>query len=362
MDLINDFRDKDKILALSKLIQKESKSPLNIMEICGGHTHSIMKFGIPELVGKYVNFVHGPGCPVCVMPKTRIDEAIKLASFDGVIFCTLADMLRVPGSKTSLMKLRGEGYDIRALYTPLDTLSIAAKNPDKKVIFFAIGFETTTPMTAVLVQKTIEANLKNIFFHINHVTVPAPVVAIMDDENVKIDAFLGPSHVSVITGSKIYESIANRYKTPIAVSGFEPLDIMDSILNLVRQQNANTHEVYNEYVRVVNENGNLKAKELIERYFEPCDFEWRGLGEIPKSGMKLKDEFSYLDARVKFDCSVQSTGENRACICGKILRGLAKPYDCKVFGKVCNPQNPIGSCMVSSEGACAAYYKYAKRA
>ncbi|EAH8299384.1 hydrogenase formation protein HypD [Campylobacter fetus] len=362
MDLINDFRDKDKILAISKLIQKQSKKPFNIMEICGGHTHSIMKFAIPQLVGEHINFVHGPGCPVCVMPKSRIDEAIKLASMNGVIFCTLADMLRVPGSKSSLLKLRGEGHDIRALYSPLDAIKIAQENTDKNVIFFAIGFETTTPMSAVLVEKAISLNLQNIFFHINHVTVPTPVRAIMSDENVKIDAFLGPSHVSVITGSAIYESLANEFKTPIAVSGFEPLDIMDSILNLVKQQNAGTYEVYNQYARVVSKDGNLKAKELINRYFEPCDFEWRGLGNINKSGMKLKDEFSNLDARVVFDCSVDSVGENRACICGEILRGRAKPYDCKVFGKVCNPQNPIGSCMVSGEGACAAYYKYAKRA
>lgn len=362
MDLINDFRDKDKILAISKLIQKQSKKPFNIMEICGGHTHSIMKFAIPQLVGEHINFVHGPGCPVCVMPKSRIDEAIKLASMNGVIFCTLADMLRVPGSKSSLLKLRGEGHDIRALYSPLDAIKIAQENTDKNVIFFAIGFETTTPMSAVLVEKAISLNLQNIFFHINHVTVPTPVRAIISDENVKIDAFLGPSHVSVITGSAIYESLANEFKTPIAVSGFEPLDIMDSILNLVKQQNAGTYEVYNQYARVVSKDGNLKAKELINRYFEPCDFEWRGLGNINKSGMKLKDEFSNLDARVVFDCSVDSVGENRACICGEILRGRAKPYDCKVFGKVCNPQNPIGSCMVSGEGACAAYYKYAKRA
>lgn len=219
MDLINDFRDKDKILAISKLIQKQSKKPFNIMEICGGHTHSIMKFAIPQLVGEHINFVHGPGCPVCVMPKSRIDEAIKLASMNGVIFCTLADMLRVPGSKSSLLKLRGEGHDIRALYSPLDAIKIAQENTDKNVIFFAIGFETTTPMSAVLVEKAISLNLQNIFFHINHVTVPTPVRAIMSDENVKIDAFLGPSHVSVITGSAIYESLANEFKTPIAVSG-----------------------------------------------------------------------------------------------------------------------------------------------
>lgn len=362
MDLITDFRDKDKILALSKLIQKESRAELNIMEICGGHTHSIMKFGLQNLVGKHINFIHGPGCPVCIMPRSRVDEGIKIASNPDVIFCTLADMLRVMGSKTSLLKLRAEGKDIRALYTPLDAISIAIKNPQKKVVFFAIGFETTTPMTAVLIQKTIELNIQNLFFHINHVTVPAPVMAIMDDENVKIDAFLGPSHVSVITGSKVYESLAQKYKTPIAVSGFEPLDLMDSVLNLVRQQNMGTYDVYNQYARVVTQNGNVKAQNLVKKYFKPCDFEWRGLGVIKLSAMELKNEFSYLDARIKFDCRVEDSKENKACICGEILRGRAKPYDCKVFGKVCTPQNPVGSCMVSSEGACAAYFKYAKRA
>ena len=361
MDLINSFRDKDKILALSQIIKQRSKKPLNIMEICGGHTHSIMKFGLPQLVGENINFIHGPGCPVCVMPRSRIDEAIAIASIDGVIFCTLADMLRVPGSKGSLSELRADGADIRALYSPLDTITIAKENPDKKVVFFAIGFETTTPMSAVVVKQAVELNLQNLFIHINHVTVPAPVRAIMSDKDVKIDAFLGPSHVSVITGSKIYEELANEFKTPIAVSGFEPLDLMDSILNLVSQHENGTHKVYNEYARVVSKDGNLKAKELIDRYFQPCDFEWRGLGVIKYSGLRLRDEFSYLDAKKYFNVEVGESKESKACICGEILRGKAKPYDCKVFGKVCNPQNPIGSCMVSGEGACAAYYKYSKR-
>ena len=361
MDLINSFRDKDKILALSQIIKQRSKKPLNIMEICGGHTHSIMKFGLPQLVGENINFIHGPGCPVCIMPRSRIDEAIAIASIDGVIFCTLADMLRVPGSKGSLSELRADGADIRALYSPLDTITIAKENPDKKVVFFAIGFETTTPMSAVVVKQAVELNLQNLFIHINHVTVPAPVRAIMSDKDVKIDAFLGPSHVSVITGSRIYEELANEFKTPIAVSGFEPLDLMDSILNLVSQHENGTHKVYNEYARVVSKDGNLKAKELIDRYFQPCDFEWRGLGVIKDSGLRLRDEFSYLDAKKYFNVEVGESKESKACICGEILRGKAKPYDCKVFGKVCNPQNPIGSCMVSGEGACAAYYKYSKR-
>ncbi|AQW86130.1 hydrogenase expression/formation protein HypD [Campylobacter pinnipediorum subsp. caledonicus] len=361
MDLINDFRDKDLIFAISKLIKQKSNKPLNIMEICGGHTHSIMKFGLNELVGEYINFIHGPGCPVCVMPKNRIDEACKLASVPDVIFCTLADMLRVPGSYDSLLKLRSKGHDIRALYSPLDSIKIATQNPDKKVIFFAIGFETTTPMTANVIKKCIELDLKNLFFHINHVRVPEPVMAIMNDKDVKIDGFLGPSHVSVIMGTKIYEKIANDYKKPIAVSGFEPLDILTGVLNLVQQQNNSTYEVFNEYSRIVTREGNIKAQNLIDEYFEICDFNWRGLGTIQNSGYKLRDKFKRLDARINFDCSVVSKPESKACICGEILRAKAKPYDCKVFAKACTPQTPIGSCMVSGEGACAAYYKYTKR-
>lgn len=358
MDLINDFRDKDRILTIQKIIQSKISKPINIMEICGGHTHSIMKFGLPSLLPKEINFVHGPGCPVCVMPRERIDTALKLASMPNTIFCVLGDMLRVPGSYESLIDLRAKGADVRALYTPLEVIDIALENKDKTIIFFAIGFETTTPMSASIIQKRIELQLENLFFHINHVLVPPAVEAIMQDEKVKIDAFLGPSHVSVITGSNIYEPIAKKYKTPIAVSGFEPVDIMLSVLNIVEQMNANTYEVYNEYHRVVSKEGNLKAKSLMQTYFQPCDFEFRGLGVIEDGGLCLKDEFSNLDASKVFDCKVQSKDESKACICGQILRGLAKPYDCKVFAKACTPKNPIGSCMVSSEGACAAYYKY----
>lgn len=358
MNLITEFRDKKLILSISELIKQKSKSPLNIMEICGGHTHSIMKFGITHLVGENINFIHGPGCPVCVMPRSAIDEAIKLASMKDVIFCTLADMMRVPGSDTSLQKLRANSHDIRSLYTPLDAISIAQENPQKKVIFFAIGFETTTPMSAVVIEKALNLGLKNLFFHINHVVVPAPINAIMHDKDVKIDAFLAPSHVSVIIGAKPYKNIAKTYKTPIAISGFEPLDIMASVLNLVDQHNQKSHEVFNEYDRVVKENGNEKALNLIEKYFELCDFSWRGLGVIENSGYDLKPKFDAINAKKVFDCAVKSKGESKACICGEILRGHAKPNDCKVFGKICNPQNPIGSCMVSSEGACAAYYKY----
>ncbi|MCR6588403.1 hydrogenase formation protein HypD [Campylobacter insulaenigrae] len=358
MDLINDFRDKERILTLKELIASKLTKPINIMEICGGHTHSIMKFALPSLLPKDINFIHGPGCPVCVMPRERIDIALKLASMPNTIFCVLGDMLRIPGSYESLIDLRAKGADIRALYTPLEALDIAINNQDKTIIFFAIGFETTTPMSASIIQKSIKMKLKNLFFHINHVLVPPAIEAIMQDKKVKIDAFLGPSHVSVITGSNIYEPIADKYKTPIAVSGFEPVDIMLSILNIVEQINANTHKVYNEYFRVVSKEGNIKAQELVREFFQPCNFEFRGLGIIKNGGLCLKDKYDFLNAEKIFDCKVESKDESKACICGQILRGLAKPYDCKVFSKVCTPKNPIGSCMVSSEGACAAYYKY----
>lgn len=360
MNFIDEFRDKDTILALVKLIKKELKKPINIMEICGGHTHSIMKFALPSILPSEINFIHGPGCPVCVMPRSRIDIALKLASMPKTIFCTLGDLLRVPASEMSLLELRAKGADVRALYSPLEVLEIAQKNADKNIIFFAIGFETTTPMSALLLEKVLDLGLKNVFFHINHIVVPAPIEAIMQSGEAKIDAFLGPSHVSVITGYKIYEPLAVKFKKPIVVSGFEPVDILQSVLECIRQYNLGKFEVRNQYARAVSREGNVKAQKLIEKYFISCDFEFRGLGMVKLGGLKLRDEFSDFDASKRFDCFVKSKDESKACICGKILRGIAKPYECKVFGKACSPKSPIGSCMVSSEGACAAYYRYAK--
>jgi hydrogenase expression/formation protein HypD len=360
IDLINSFKNPKHIKALSLQIKKEVKRKLNIMEICGGHTHTIMKYGLTQLLPQQIDFVHGPGCPVCIMPKERINEAIELAKQPNAILATLGDMIRVPGSKTSLQDLRAEGYDIRALYSPLDTLKIAKENPDKTVIFFAVGFETTTPMSAVLIEKVVKEKIKNILFHINHVLVPPPVHAIMQ-EGADIDAFLGPSHVSVITGYDIFTPITKQYKTPIVVSGFEPSDVMESVLRIVRQFNEGRREVENEYSRVVSKEGNIKAQKLIERYFDIRDtFRWRGLGDIPKSALKLKDEFARLDAEVVFasKLSKEPIDDHKLCICADILKGRAKPFDCKIFGKACNPKTPTGSCMVSSEGACAAYFKY----
>lgn len=363
-DLIEGFRNPDHIKALASLIKKESTRPINIMEVCGGHTHTIMKFGLPQILPESIDFIHGPGCPVCIMPKERIDHAIALASLPNTILATLGDMIRVPGSKTSLQKLRAEGKDIRSLYTPLDVIKIAKENPDKNVVFFAIGFETTTPMTAVIIQMALKENLKNLYFHINHVTVPQAVDAIMCDGDSKVDAFLGPSHVSVITGYKIYEPLVEKYKTPIVVAGFEPTDVMESILRIVRQFNAGDKRfVDNEYARAVSRDGNLKAQELINKYMDVRDhFRWRGIGDIPKSALKLRDEYASFDAEVKFKEFLPTVelDDHKMCICGDILKGKAKPYDCKVFGKACIPSAPMGSCMVSSEGACSAYYKYGK--
>lgn len=364
LDLIEGFRDPAHIKALAKIIKNECQHKINIMEVCGGHTHTIMKFGLPQILPELIEFVHGPGCPVCIMPKERIDHAIELASMPNTILATLGDMIRVPGSKTSLQKLRAEGKDIRSLYSPLDVIKIAKENPEKNVVFFAIGFETTTPMSAALMDIVVRENIKNIYFHINHVTVPQPVDAIMGGGDAKIDAFLGPSHVSVITGYKIYEPIVEKYGTPIVVAGFEPTDVMESILRIVRQFNAGEKRfVDNQYARAVSREGNLKAQALIEKFMDVRDhFRWRGIGDIPKSALKLRDEYAYMDAEVVFKeiLPTKELDDHKMCICGDILKGLAKPFDCKVFGKACNPSNPMGSCMVSSEGACSAYFKYGK--
>jgi len=363
VDLIEGFRDPEHMKALAALIKKECKSKINIMEVCGGHTHTIMKFGLSQILPEFIEFVHGPGCPVCIMPKERIDHAIALASMPNTILATLGDMIRVPGSKTSLQKLRAEGKDIRSLYSPLDVIKIAKENPDKNVVFFAIGFETTTPMSAVLMQHAIENKLTNVFFHINHVTVPEAVEAIMSSGDALIDAFLGPSHVSVITGYKIYEPIAEKYHTPIVVAGFEPTDVMESVLRIVRQVNVGQSVVDNEYARAVSREGNLKAQALVNTYFEKrTHFRWRGIGDIPNSALKLKAEYAAYDAEIVFDDVLPKTelNDHKMCICGDILKGRAKPFDCKVFGKACTPTNPMGSCMVSSEGACAAYYTFGR--
>ena len=362
-DLYDGFRDAKTIKAFKQIIDEDLKDydgTINIMEVCGGHTHTIMKYGIPQLINKKINFIHGPGCPVCVMPKDRIDSAYALSLQENVILVTLGDMIKVPGSKGSLQKARSEGADVRFVYSPMDCLKIADENKDKIVVFFAIGFETTTPMTCALMEQVIKQDIKNILFHINHITVPEVMQVLVQDENCKIDAFLGPSHVSVISGSKIYEEFPLSYNKPVVVSGFEPVDVMQSISMIVKQFKEKRSDLEIEYKRLVSYDGNLKAQELINKYFKKVPFKFRGIGEVENSGYELKDEFDKYNAKIVYKdiLPTQEVKENKACKCPEILKGVAKPTDCKIFGTVCTPTNPIGSCMVSSEGACSAYYKY----
>ncbi len=363
MILIDSFRDKDKIFGIIKKIRAESaklREKLAIMEVCGGHTHSIMKYGLNKLLPQNIEFIHGPGCPVCVMPKNRINEAYDIAMQRDVILLTLGDMIRIPSSKGSLAEARSRGADVRFLYSPMEALKIAQENPSKKVVFFAIGFETTTPMSAALIERTIKSGVKNLFFHINHVLVIPPLKVLLDSVPCNINALIAPSHVSVISGAKIYEELL-KYRIPIVVSGFEPLDILDSVLRIVRQKNSGESRLEVEYSRAVSALGNTQAQSLIDKYFKTREtFEWRGLGEIADSALCLREEYAFLDAEREFAGIIDKhkINDDKLCICGEILRGLKKPLDCKIFGKVCTPQNPVGSCMVSSEGACAAYYKY----
>ncbi len=362
-DLYDGFRDAKTIKAFKQIIDEDLKDydgTINIMEVCGGHTHTIMKYGIPQLINKKINFIHGPGCPVCVMPKDRIDSAYELSLQKDLILVTLGDMIKVPGSKGSLQKARSEGADVRFVYSPMDCLKIADENKDKIVVFFAIGFETTTPMTCALMEQVIKQDIKNILFHINHITVPEVMRVLVEDKNCKIDAFLGPSHVSVISGSKIYEEFPLSYNKPVVVSGFEPVDVMQSISMIVKQFKEKRSDLEIEYKRLVSYEGNLKAQELINKYFKKVPFKFRGIGEVENSGYELKDEFDKYNAKIVYKdiLPTQEVKENKACKCPEILKGVAKPTDCKIFGNICTPTNPIGSCMVSSEGACSAYYKY----
>ena len=370
-NLYDNFRDGKTIQAYAKIIDQDAKKlkkPINIMEVCGGHTHTIMKFGLPQLLPDNVNFIHGPGCPVCIMPKERIDHAYVLAMQSDVILVTLGDMIKVPGSNGSLQDARAKGADVRFVYSPMECIKIAKENPTKKVVFFAIGFETTTPMTAVLIDQVIKLKIPNILFHINHVTVPEVMVELIDSRDVhvdsynnQIDAFLGPSHVSVISGSKIYDKFPTEYKRPVVVTGFEPVDAMQGISMIVKQFIEDRCELEIQYKRVVSHDGNLKAQALIEQYFEKISlFRWRGLGNVPNSGLKLRDKFDNYNAEVVYKdiLPIAEIEDHKLCICGDILRGMAKPPECTIFGTACKPNSPIGSCMVSSEGACSAYYKY----
>lgn len=370
MKYISEFRDGRIASRLASQIQVEVNGNRSyaIMEFCGSHTHAIFRHGIQSLLPEAIRLVHGPGCPVCVLPIGRLDMALQLARKPGVILCSYGDMLRVPGSKrTSLLKVKAEGADVRMVYSIMEALKIALQNPAQPVVFFAIGFETTTPPTALALKQAQKLGLKNFFIFCNHVLTPAAIASILESPEVRdlgtvpLNGFIGPAHVSAIIGTQPYEFFAQEYQKPVVIAGFEPLDVMQAILMLIRQINDNRSEVENEYSRAVTRHGNASAKQLVAEVFElRKTFEWRGLGLVPYSGLRLKAEFLPWDAEDHFELVEESVSDNEACECGAILRGLKKPPDCKVFGTVCTPDNPLGSCMVSAEGACAAYYSYGR--
>lgn len=370
MKYIDEFRRHDLAKQLADAIRREvdPERQYNLMEFCGGHTHAIFRYGVQDLMPPNLRFVHGPGCPVCVLPIGRIDQAIGLVREHDLILCTYGDLLRVPASgRNSLLKVKAEGADVRMVYSTQNALKIARENPDRQVVFFAIGFETTTPPTAVAVKQAEQEGLKNFSVFCCHVLTPAAIRAILESPEVcetgavSIDGFFGPSHVSSIIGSQPYECVAEEFRRPVVIAGFEPLDVMQSALMLVRQLNQGRHEVENEYTRAVSREGNTKAQQLVNEVMElRSTFEWRGLGEIPDSALQLNQRYVQFDAEQRFAMPLVSTSDVKGCECPRILRGVKRPTDCKLFGTVCTPENPMGSCMVSSEGACAAYWSYGR--
>jgi len=335
----------------------------HLMEFCGGHTHAISRYGLADLLPPPVRMIHGPGCPVCVLPVGRIDQAIRLALEHDVTLCSYGDCLRVPASQgISLQKAKAQGADVRMVYAMTDALELARQNPDKQVVFLAIGFETTTPPTAVAIRQAAALGLKNFSVLCNHVLTPAAMRAILvNPAGVQLDGFVGPAHVSTVIGSWPYEPFARDYGKPVVIAGFEPLDVLQAILMLVRQINAGRAEVENEFTRAVTPEGNCKAQALMSEVFElRDDFEWRGLGTLPRSALNLRLEFAAFDAEARFGVGYVPVPDNKACECGAILRGEKRPLECRIFGTACTPERPVGSCMVSAEGACAAHYQYGR--
>ena len=367
MKYLEAFRDGDLARRLAVVIAAEAdaRRRYRLMEFCGGHTHTLARYGLERLLPDNVEMIHGPGCPVCVLPTGRIEAAIALARRPGVILCSYGDMLRVPGKNgATLMKARAAGADVRMIYSTLDALNIAQGYPDHEVVFFAIGFETTTPPTAVAVKEARRLGLKNFTVLCNHVLTPAAMEGILDvpaAEAIHVDGFIGPGHVSTVIGSHPFERFASNYGYPVVITGFEPLDILQAIRQLIRQLNEGRAELENEYSRVVSREGNLKAQALMAEVFELRDeFEWRGLGILPHSALKLRAAFAEYDAEARFAITQEAIPDHKACECAAVLRGAKRPEQCKVFATVCTPDNPLGSCMVSSEGACAAHYSYGR--
>jgi hydrogenase expression/formation protein HypD len=366
MKYLDEFRDREKARILIKEIESlvttidiAKTRPIQIMEVCGGHTHSIFRYGIEGMLPKAIELVHGPGCPVCVLPMGRVDDCIAIADRPEVTFTTFGDAMRVPGSRKSLLQAKADGADIRMVYSPMDALAIARKNPDREVIFFAIGFETTMPSTALTILQAESDGIANFSVFCNHITIIPTIKAILDSPDLQLDGFLGPGHVSMVIGTAPYRFIAEFYRKPMVVAGFEPLDILQSIWMVLKQIKEGRAEIENQYARIVPEAGNSPALQAVSRVYELRQFfEWRGLGSIDHSGVKLRDAYAHFDAERKFAIPNVKIADPKSCQCGEVLKGVIKPWQCKVFGSACTPETPLGALMVSSEGACAAYYQY----
>lgn len=360
MKFVHEFRDAAAVSALIEAIRATVTRPWTIMEVCGGQTHAIVKFGLDKLLPPEIELLHGPGCPVCVTPLEMIDRAHAVARRPGVIFCSFGDMLRVPGSRGDLLAVKAQGGDVRIVYSPLDAVDIAAANPARSVVFFAIGFETTAPANALAVWQARRRGLANFSMLVSHVIVPPVLTAILQSPGNRVQAFLGPGHVCTVVGFREYEPIAAEYRVPIVISGFEPVDLLEGVLESVRLLEKGEARVENQYRRVVSRDGNRTSQRLLDEVFEICDRKWRGIGIIPKSGYKLRHEFHAHDAERLFELDDIETAESSTCISGQILKGLKKPKHCPAFGRTCTPQSPLGATMVSSEGACAAYFAYGR--
>ena len=370
MKYIDEFRDGAAARGLARQLAAEIQPDRDyrLMEFCGGHTHAIYRYGVQDLLPAGVHMIHGPGCPVCVLPVGRLDMALDLATRSKVTLCSYGDMLRVPGSGgQSLLRAKAAGANIHMIYSAAEALELARRHPEREVVFFAIGFETTTPPTALVIQQAAALDLPNFSVFCNHVLTPPAIVHLLDSpearefESVAIDGFLGPAHVSVVIGTRPYEPFASGYQKPVVIAGFEPLDVMQSILMLVRQLNEGRAEVENQYTRAVTRDGNAKAQRLMAEILEPRSvFEWRGLGQVPRSALQIREPYARFDAERRFALAPRTAPDHRACQCGAVLRGAIKPTDCKVFGTACTPETPLGACMVSAEGACAAYYSYGR--
>lgn len=360
MKYLEEFRDAALVKNVVDEIHRIVTRPWVLMEICGGQTHSIMQNGIDQLLPPQIELVHGPGCPVCVTSLELVDKALAIAAQPNVLFCSFGDMLRVPGSNGDLFSVRARGGQIRVVYSPLDAVKLAQANPDKQVVFFAIGFETTAPANAMAVLQAKALNLTNFSILVSQVTVPPAMEAILSSPTNRVQGFLAAGHVCSVMGYWQYPEIAERYKVPITVTGFEPLDLLNGILMNVRQLEAGSHEVDNAYSRVVNREGNIPAQRILKQVFQICDRNWRGIGLIPQSGLCLRPEYDDFNAEVRFNVGEIQTRESEICIAGQVLQGIKKPTQCPAFGTLCTPENPLGATMVSSEGACAAYYRYAR--